>query len=90
MEQKMEKVNHKLKPCPFCGSIEDVEFTPASISGHFATPPSIGCLKCAYTFYGATTFYGNDEEQMMKFSDNLLINWWNRRSYEKSNLKRAK
>ena len=69
-----------LKPCPFCGSTKDVEFHESVYNGNYAYPPEIGCLKCGYKITGMTIgISGDNGVNSKKFTDNLLINWWNRR-----------
>ena len=73
----------ELKPCPFCGGTE-IEFEPAVFTGMFIIPPRIGCRKCEYKIAGTVPFYyGEDHELKVLFSNNLLVNWWNKRADEK-------
>ena len=69
----------ELKPCPFCGSREDVEFVGTEVHGMFMTNPEIGCLKCNYKITGEIVSMP-DSKRIIQCSDNLLINWWNRRA----------
>lgn len=72
----------ELKPCPFCGGTE-IEFEPAWFNGIGIFPPRIGCPKCDYTIQGKVGFLGKRTETKVKYSNNLLVNWWNKRAYEK-------
>lgn len=71
-------MDQKLKPCPFCGS-DNIEFHPTFIDGSYATPPAIGCLDCDFKKVGTIASIKRDADATRNFSDNLLINWWNRR-----------
>lgn len=74
----------ELKPCPFCGSQEDVEFVGAEIKGRLIINPAIGCLKCNYKIIGEIV-HMPCRERTIQISNNLLVNWWNRRANEKGN-----
>ena len=69
----------ELKPCPFCGSKEDVEFVGTEIKGRLVTNPVIGCLKCDYKIMGKIV-HMPCRERTIQCCDDLLINWWNRRA----------
>ena len=68
-----------LKPCPFCGSKEDVEFVGMEIKGRLITNPVIRCLKCNYKIMGKIV-HMPCRERTIQISNDLLINWWNRRA----------
>ncbi|MBO5681803.1 MAG: Lar family restriction alleviation protein [Lentisphaeria bacterium] len=72
-------MKEELKPCPFCGKSESVFFVETFVEGRYADAPAIGCSTCGFRKYGIVANLG-DEEKTKQFSDNLLINWWNRRN----------
>ena len=56
-----------------------MEFHESGCFGNYAYPPEIGCLKCGYKITGMAVGM-KDEGKAMAFSDDLLINWWNKRA----------
>lgn len=72
-----------LKPCPFCGK-DDVFFKPAEYRGVYcSTPAYIGCKRCGFEKTGFYVLINNNGELSEKTSNQMLIDWWNRRGGKK-------
>lgn len=88
----------KLKPCPFCGKTEYLEFCTAYVDRLRGEPPSIACNNCRLEMHGdilvpghSSDYFGKElsPEEMNKldrrtkqFSEHELVRMWNTRPLE--------
>ena len=72
---------NNLKPCPFCGREDEVFFNHAINDGFgYFTPASIGCKRCGFKKGGFFISVNNDAELSEQMSNQMLIDWWNKRA----------
>ena len=71
-----------LLPCPFCGK-DEVFFEPAEYDGYYSKPASVGCKRCGVKKTGFFAVINGDMKLSVKTSNQMLIDWWNRRGGKK-------
>lgn len=79
-KKSLEKI--EIRPCPFCGSIDNLEITSDNqfyelYGKHGGATITIKCTKCYAEMY-EHDYNGNNYDQKAK----LLIEKWNRRNGE--------